>query len=69
MRLSFLFAVVVLGLTIYPTHAQTRQPAPAADPLAIGETFTIRSKQLGETRRINVYAPAAYSASPDVKLP
>ena len=68
MRLSLLFAVV-LGLTIHPTERQPRQAATAAEPLALGETFTIPSKQLGETRRINVYAPAAYSASPDLRLP
>jgi len=45
-------------------HAAT----PAA-PLAIGETFTIDSKVLNETRRINVYLPPDYSASNDVRLP
>jgi len=40
-----------------------------AAPLAIGETFTISSKAVGEVRRINVYLPAAYSASSDVRLP
>ncbi len=28
-----------------------------ASALAFGETFTIQSRVLGETRRINVYAP------------
>lgn len=28
-----------------------------ATPLAIGETFTLHSRVLGETRRVNVYAP------------
>lgn len=41
----------------------------AADPLVIGETFTIDSKILGETRRINVYLPPAYSAAADTRLP
>src|SRR5262249_27187064 len=40
-----------------------------AAPLAIGDTFTIDSKHLGETRRINVYAPAAYAASSTLRLP
>jgi predicted alpha/beta superfamily hydrolase len=40
-----------------------------AEPLVIGETFTISSKVLGEVRRINVYAPPGYAASPDVRLP
>jgi len=40
-----------------------------AEPLAIGETFTIVSKILGETRRINVYIPPGYAQSPDIRLP
>jgi uncharacterized protein len=47
-------------------------PASAIDkasPLVIGETFTIDSKILGETRRINVYLPPAYAGSPDARLP
>ena len=40
-----------------------------AKPLVVGETFTIRSAVLREERRINVYLPPAYSASPDVRLP
>jgi len=44
-------------------------PAPnAAQPLAIGETFTLESKVLAETRRINVYLPPGYAKS-DTKLP
>jgi predicted alpha/beta superfamily hydrolase len=39
----------------------------AALPLVMGETFTIESKTLHETRRINVYLPAGYE--PDAKLP
>lgn len=41
----------------------------AAEPLVIGETFTIASKALGETRRINVYAPPTYDAAKDAPLP
>ncbi len=47
-------------------------PAGAADkaaPLVIGETFTIQSKVLDETRRINVYLPPGYAESPDARLP
>lgn len=39
------------------------------EPLVIGETFTIESSALGETRRVNVYAPAAYAASDTLRLP
>jgi predicted alpha/beta superfamily hydrolase len=41
----------------------------AAEPLTIGETFTIESRALQETRRINVYLPAAYSAEAGARLP
>jgi uncharacterized protein len=38
-------------------------------PLVIGETFTIESKILGETRRINIYATHPYGESEDTPLP
>lgn len=44
------------------------QVAPAA-PLCIGETFTLASKVLGETRRLNVYLPPVYHDSATVRLP
>jgi predicted alpha/beta superfamily hydrolase len=40
-----------------------------ASPLLMGETFTIDSRVLGEARRINVYLPPGYAASPDLRLP
>ncbi|HJT98456.1 MAG TPA: alpha/beta hydrolase-fold protein [Rhodanobacteraceae bacterium] len=42
--------------------------ASVSAPLAIGETFTIESKVLGETRRINAYLPPGYAKS-DVRMP
>lgn len=47
-------------------HPET--PA-AAQPLVLGETFTIQSEVLKEQRRINVYLPPAYSAAADARLP
>jgi predicted alpha/beta superfamily hydrolase len=38
-------------------------------PLAIGETFTVHSRVLGETRRINVYLPYTYADSSRPSLP
>ncbi|KQZ42592.1 alpha/beta hydrolase [Duganella sp. Root1480D1] len=38
-------------------------------PLAIGEAFTMESKILGETRRINVYSARAWNVKPDAPLP
>jgi predicted alpha/beta superfamily hydrolase len=46
--------------------------APAADqaaPLAIGETFTLQSKALNETRRINVYLPPGYTEAREQRFP
>jgi predicted alpha/beta superfamily hydrolase len=43
--------------------------AHGVEPLSIGETFTIESSALGETRRINVYLPPPYTASADARLP
>jgi predicted alpha/beta superfamily hydrolase len=40
-----------------------------ASPLVVGETFTLASKALGETRRINVYLPPGYAEAPDARFP
>ena len=53
-----------------PSLAQgALQDASPPAALAVGETFTLRSKVLGEVRRINVYAPPAYTDSAAVRLP
>jgi predicted alpha/beta superfamily hydrolase len=58
---------VLLALTVVsPAPAA---PAPKADPLVIGDTFTLDSKVLGETRRINVYLPPGYGADPQLRVP
>jgi predicted alpha/beta superfamily hydrolase len=47
-------------------------PARAAEkaaPLAIGETFTLQSPALHETRRINVYLPPGYAEASDTRFP
>lgn len=60
--------LLLCGQLTAATYAQTRAANKAA-PLVIGETFTIRSKILSETRRINVFAPPAYTESPNTRLP
>ncbi len=41
----------------------------AADPLVIGETFTVKSDILGETRHINVFVPTKWGEPIDGALP
>jgi predicted alpha/beta superfamily hydrolase len=67
-------AIASIALISSPSLAQGDGPGVGtASPLTIGETFTIQSKALGETRRINVYRPPPpYGASPpaaDARLP
>ncbi len=51
-------------------HGQARPSSDErAAPLVVGETFTINSKALGETRRINVYMPPGYAESAAARLP
>ena len=45
------------------------QAAQPAAPLAIGETYTLQSKALAETRRINVYLPPGYVDAADRRFP
>lgn len=65
MRLLHVF-LAALALASGAT-AQSAPPLP--EPLTIGDTFTLRSEVLGETRRINVYAPAGYAESDTLRLP
>jgi predicted alpha/beta superfamily hydrolase len=62
------WAVVPIGASL---RAQTPEaPAPIRiDSLVIGETFTIASTALHETRRINVYLPPGYRANAGAALP
>ena len=62
-RLFLTFAALTLCSRLL---GQTASPA---SPLVIGETFTISSKTLGETRRINVYPPPGYDKSSDTRVP
>jgi predicted alpha/beta superfamily hydrolase len=57
--------LLVVGLAVLqPVYSQS-----ATAPLCIGETFTLVSKALGETRRLNVYVPPIYRDSATIKLP
>lgn len=61
--------LVVLCAALLSTVAAQTNAADKAAPLAIGETFTIDSKILGEIRRINVYLPPGYAESGGVRVP
>ena len=50
------------------TPLKAQEASPAA-PLSIGETFTVESRVLHETRRINVWVPPVYADSAGVRLP
>lgn len=65
-----MFALVFIPAFAALAHAQAR-PAlnDKAAPLVIGETFTINSKILSETRRINVYVPPGSQESAGTRLP
>jgi predicted alpha/beta superfamily hydrolase len=60
--------MVVLWAALFSTVSAQAKAQDKAGPLAIGETFTIDSKTLGETRRINVYLPPG-SAEGNVRVP
>lgn len=62
-RLS-LVVLLLGGIFCQPVAAQ-----PVAAPLCIGQTFTLPSTALSETRRINVYLPPAYTDSATLRLP
>jgi predicted alpha/beta superfamily hydrolase len=66
--------LIVLNLLIaFLTAAYGQATLSSSDvkaaPLVIGETFTIKSKILGETRRINVYLPPGYKESSKSNFP
>jgi uncharacterized protein len=66
-RLSLLIAIVCMLLL--PRPGSSVAAAQNSTPLTIGDTFTIDSKILAETRRINVYLPPGYRESLDSRLP
>ena len=61
--------VLWFGAIPLPAAQDTAAPTASASPLVIGDTFTLESKALGETRRINVYLPPGYAESAAVRFP
>ncbi len=56
-------------ILLFPAQHIEAAVAKSAAPLVIGDTFTIDSEVLGETRRINVYTPPGYAESSEARLP
>jgi predicted alpha/beta superfamily hydrolase len=56
---------IVLAAVVIAPPVLVQQAA----PLTIGETFTLPSATLKETRRINVYLPPAYTETATTRLP
>ncbi len=69
MTRSRIFFFTLLCVLLGPRLSISAVATAPASPLVIGETFTIDSKLLSETRRINVYLPPAYAESSAVRLP
>lgn len=67
MKVSPQIWFVLLLLSTIPFLSAQAQGS--SEPLTIGQTFTFSSAVLGETRRINVYLPPAYTDSAASRLP
>ena len=63
---SFIVLICCLFFSTLDLHASDDSKAV---PLVIGETFTIESKIMRETRRINVYLPPGYTESQNARFP
>jgi len=69
-KISRLYALCLIPTLAALAHAQARPASVVqAEPLTIGETFTVNSRILSETRRINVYFPPGYRESAGTRLP
>ncbi|HEX8284893.1 MAG TPA: alpha/beta hydrolase-fold protein [Pyrinomonadaceae bacterium] len=69
MTFRLLTTFVLLCGLLSAAHGRHVGADGAAAPLVVGETFTIDSKVLNETRRINVYLPPGYAESTAARLP
>jgi uncharacterized protein len=67
--IRFSLMIVTIWALLVPRLALSADTADGAAPLVIGDTFTIDSKTLGETRRINIYLPPGYKGSPNSRVP
>jgi predicted alpha/beta superfamily hydrolase len=65
------FAALPLALCAFigPSPSDPGGAKKDTSPLVIGETFTIDSRLLDESRRINVYFPPGYAGAPHSRFP
>jgi predicted alpha/beta superfamily hydrolase len=68
-KIRWVPAAILLWGLLFPTLNARANDSGRSVPLVIGETFTIDSKILSETRRINVYMPPGYTESSAARLP
>lgn len=66
--MMFIRLLLAVALGSFAFAHDARAAANTSQPLAIGETFTLESKVLGETRRINVYFPPGYAGT-ELRVP
>ncbi|MEL6615962.1 MAG: alpha/beta hydrolase-fold protein [Bacteroidota bacterium] len=71
LRLALATVLLASGAAAQPASEAPSMGAPALTPapLSVGDTFTLQSAVLSETRRINVYTPEAWGLEPDAPLP
>lgn len=67
--LSLYILCLTLTLAVFARGQNPLVADEQAKPLSIGETFTVNSKILNETRQINIYFPPGYTESAGMRLP
>jgi len=69
--IAYWFQLILVTFTSSSAVAQptTFRDGEKAEALIIGDTFSLHSEVLSETRRINVYIPAGYEDSDTLRLP
>lgn len=68
---ALMMSAIVLTPSLRAQGAATppKVTVSSAEPLVLGESFTLASRVLAETRRINVWRPPAWTVPPDGRLP
>lgn len=64
-----LLTLLCLALAALSVPAQEPAPVSGEEPFVLGVTRTIRSDELGETRKLNIYLPPGHGADPEQRFP